>query len=92
MVLSVKKISLKPVMFYSLSENRQLESGLGLTYSHYKYTSSSHDEYEHELNDDIEINLPRSGGESKKDSALGIVASIGVDYNLYRNIHTGAFE
>ncbi|PSV57340.1 AcfA family outer membrane beta-barrel protein [Photobacterium sp. GB-3] len=88
--LSVKQISLKPVVFYSLSENIQLKGGLGLTYSHYKYTSSSHDEYEHVLNDDIEINLPRSGGESKKDSALGIVASVGVDYNLYRNIHIGA--
>ncbi|WP_318420040.1 AcfA family outer membrane beta-barrel protein [Photobacterium leiognathi] len=88
--LSVKQISLKPVMFYSLSENIQFKGGLGLTYSHYKYTSSSHDEYEHVLNDDIEINLPRSGGESKKDSALGIVASIGVDYNLYRNFHIGA--
>lgn len=88
--LSVKQISLKPVMFYSLSENIRLKSGLGLMYSHYEYNSSSHDEYEHRLNDDIEINLPRSGGENKKDSAFGIVASVGVDYNLYRNIHIGA--
>ncbi|WP_318468374.1 AcfA family outer membrane beta-barrel protein [Photobacterium leiognathi] len=88
--LSVKQISLKPVYFYSLSENIQFKSGLGLTYSHYEYNSSSYDEYEHVLNDDIEINLPRSGGESKKDSAFGLVASVGVDYNFYRNIHIGA--
>ncbi|WP_305841972.1 hypothetical protein [Photobacterium leiognathi] len=55
-------------------------------YSHYEYNSSSHDGYEHRLNGDIEINLPRSGGENKKDSAFGV----GADYNLYRNIHIGA--
>ncbi|WP_305816412.1 AcfA family outer membrane beta-barrel protein [Photobacterium leiognathi] len=88
--LSVKQISIKPVMFYSLSEKMQLKSGVGLTYSQYKYVSSSHDEYEHVLNDDIEINQMRTGGEHKKETALGVVVSVGIDYDIYNNIRLGA--
>ncbi|OBU43293.1 peptide ABC transporter permease [Photobacterium phosphoreum] len=88
--INVKQFIVKPVYFYALTEKVQLKAGAGITYTQYDYSSSSQDEYENILNDDLEFNKPRLGGESENNSEFGVIASIGIDYNVYRNINIGA--
>ncbi|MEC6831576.1 AcfA family outer membrane beta-barrel protein [Photobacterium toruni] len=88
--LNANQFIIKPVYFYALTKKLQLKAGAGVTYTQYDYSSSAQDEYEHVLNDDLEYNTPRLGGESNKKSEFGVIASIGIDYNIYRNINIGA--
>ncbi|MCP4954457.1 MAG: porin family protein [Photobacterium aquimaris] len=88
--INVQQFVVKPVYFYALTEKVQLKAGVGIAYTQYDYSSSAQDEYENILNDDIEYSNPRPGGESKNKSEFGVIASIGIDYNVYRNINIGA--
>ncbi|WP_341496019.1 AcfA family outer membrane beta-barrel protein [Photobacterium damselae subsp. damselae] len=88
--LKVSQITLKPVYFYTLTDRVELKTGLGLTYTQYDYRSGSSDEYELITNDDIEHNVNRAGGENKKNNEFGVIASVGVDYRIWQQLHIGA--
>ncbi|OED51469.1 peptide ABC transporter permease [Aliivibrio fischeri] len=88
--LDATQFTFKPVYFYNFNEKLQLKTGLGLTYTQYKYNSSSQDEYENVLNDDIERSVGRSGGESQKDDVWGGIASVGIEYMVIPNLALGA--
>ena len=84
------QFTFKPVYFYNINDKLQLKTGLGLTYTQYKYNSSSQDEYELVSNDDVERTVGRSGGESKKDDVWGGIASVGLEYMVIPNLALGA--
>lgn len=88
--LDASQFTFKPVYFYSINDKLQLKTGLGLTYTQYKYNSSSQDEFENVLNDDIERTVGRPGGESKKDDVWGGIASVGIEYMVIPNLALGA--
>ncbi len=88
--LDASQFIFKPVYFYNINDKIQLKTGLGLTYTQYKYNSSSQDEYENVLNDDIERSVGRSGGESQKDDVWGGIASVGIEYMVIPNLALGA--
>ena len=88
--LDASQFTFKPVYFYNINEKLQLKTGLGLTYTQYKYNSSSQDEFENVLNDDIERTVGRPGGESKKDDVWGGIASVGLEYMVIPNLALGA--
>jgi accessory colonization factor AcfA len=88
--VDAKQLTFKPVYFYSINEKLQLKTGLGLTYTQYKYNSSSHDEFEMILNDDVEHNVARNGGEVRKDNVFGAIASVGLEYKVIQNLAVGA--
>ncbi len=88
--VDAKQLTFKPVYFYSINEKLQLKTGLGLTYTQYKYNSSSHDEFEMILNDDVEHNVARNGGEARKDNVFGAIASVGLEYKVIQNLAVGA--
>ncbi|WP_375321100.1 AcfA family outer membrane beta-barrel protein [Aliivibrio logei] len=89
--LDASQFTFKPVYFYNINEKLQLKTGLGLTYTQYKYNSSSQDEFENILNDDIENTKPRNtGGESQKDDVWGGIASVGIEYMVIPNLALGA--
>lgn len=88
--LDASQFTFKPVYFYNINEKLQLKTGLGLTYTQYKYNSSSQDEFENVLNDDIERTVGRPGGESKKDDVWGGIASVGIEYMVIPNLALGA--
>lgn len=87
--LYAKQLTFKPVYFYNVNERLQLKTGLGLTYTQYEYKSSSHDEFEHMMND-MEYNVSRNGGEVRKDNVFGAMASIGIEYKVIQNLAIGA--
>ncbi|OCH43078.1 AcfA family outer membrane beta-barrel protein [Aliivibrio fischeri] len=88
--VSAKQLTFKPVYFYKINPKLQLKTGLGLTYTQYKYKSSTHSEYEMLVNDDIEYRTPRAGGETQKDNVFGMIASIGLEYNVIDRLFLGA--
>lgn len=88
--LDASQFTFKPVYFYNINDKLQLKTGLGLTYTQYKYNSSSQDEFENVLNDDIERTVGRPGGESKKDDVWGGIASVGLEYMVIPNLALGA--
>lgn len=88
--LDASQFTFKPVYFYNINDKLQLKTGLGLTYTQYKYNSSSQDEYENVLNDDIERTVGRLGGESQKDDVWGGIASVGLEYMVIPNLALGA--
>ncbi|MGF1904005.1 AcfA family outer membrane beta-barrel protein [Aliivibrio salmonicida] len=88
--LDATQLTVKPVYFYNFNDKLQLKTGLGLTYTQYKYNSSSQDEFELITNDDIESTNNRSGGESQKDTVLGGIASVGIEYMVIPNLALGA--
>ena len=88
--LDASQFIFKPVYFYNINDKLQLKTGLGLTYTQYKYNSSSQDEYENVLNDDIERTVGRLGGESQKDDVWGGIASVGLEYMVIPNLALGA--
>lgn len=87
--VTAKQLTFKPVYFYNVNEKLQLKTGLGLTYTQYKYNSSSHDEFEQILNDDVEYNVARDGGEVRSDNVFGAVASVGLEYEVIQNLAIG---
>lgn len=87
--VTAKQLTFKPVYFYNVNEKLQLKTGLGLTYTQYKYNSSSHDEFELILNDDVEHNVARDGGEVRSDNVFGAVASVGLEYEVIQNLAIG---
>ena len=88
--LDATQFTFKPVYFYSINDKLQLKTGLGLTYTQYKYNSSSQDEYELVTNDDVERTVARSGGESQKENVWGAIASVGIEYMVIPNLALGA--
>jgi accessory colonization factor AcfA len=88
--VTAKQLILKPVYFYNLNEKLLLKTGLGLTYTQYKYNSSTHDEYESLTIDDLEYDQPRSGGEASSDNVFGAIASVGIEYKVIQNLAVGA--
>ncbi len=85
-----KQFTFKPVYFYNINPKLQLKTGLGLTYTQYKYKSSTHSEHEMLLNDDVEYRTSRIGGETQKDNVFGAIASIGLEYNVIDRLFLGA--
>ncbi len=87
--LDAKQLTFKPVYFYNVNEKLQLKTGLGLTYTQYEYKSSSYDEFEMMING-MEYNVPRNGGEVRKDNVFGAIASIGIEYKVIQDLAIGA--
>ncbi|MGI2259975.1 AcfA family outer membrane beta-barrel protein [Shewanella sp. GXUN23E] len=80
---------IKPVYFMPLTDSLTLKTGLGLTMTQYHYTSGSADEYEAVANDDIEQTVSRVGGEHRTENAVGGIASVGLNYNVYKGLDLG---
>lgn len=87
--VDAKQLTFKPVYFHNVNERLQFKAGLGLTYTQYEYKSSSHDEFEHIIND-MEYYVPRNGGEVSKDNVFGVIASVGLEYKVIKNLAIGA--
>ena len=88
--LDATQFTFKPVYFYYPFDELQLKIGLGLTYTQYKYNSSSQDEYKSIFDDDVKSTAERLGGESKKDNVFGGTASVGIYYMASPDIAYGA--
>ena len=88
--LTAKQFTLSGAYFHNFSENLQLKGLLGLSSTQYKYTSSSKDELELVINDDIEINEVRPGGETKSEDELGFILGVGLEYMVYKGLSLGA--
>ncbi|ACH66437.1 accessory colonization factor AcfA [Aliivibrio fischeri MJ11] len=87
--LDATQITLKPVYFYNINEKLQLKTGLGLTYTQYKYNSSAYTETENDLTDQETIS-DYVAGDSKSESVFGGIASVGIEYMVIPNLALGA--
>ncbi|PQJ89862.1 AcfA family outer membrane beta-barrel protein [Aliivibrio sifiae] len=87
--LDASQFTFKPVYFYNVNEKLQLKTGLGLTYTQYKFDSSANTEYENDLTDH-EYTTDYVPGNSKSESALGVIASVGIEYMVIPNLALGA--
>ncbi|MCF1428153.1 MAG: AcfA family outer membrane beta-barrel protein [Shewanella sp.] len=81
--------SVKPVYFMPLTDKFTLKAGLGLVLTHYSYHSGSEDEFEAVGNDDLEQTISREGGEHHTENAVGGIASVGLNYNVYKGLDLG---
>lgn len=88
--LTAKQFTLSGAYFHNFSENLQLKGLLGLSSTQYKYTSSSKDELELVINDDIEIYDYRPGGETKSEDEVGFMLGVGLEYMVYKGLSLGA--
>lgn len=77
--MTAKQLIIKPVYFWEFAPAWTLKSGLGLAYSDYEFSGSSHDEIEVGFDEDIEQGR---GSANHNDSAWGITGSVGVEYAL----------
>jgi accessory colonization factor AcfA len=87
--VNAKQLTFKPVYFYNVSEKLQLKTGLGLTYTQYKFDSSANTEYENDLTDH-EYTQDNTAGNSKSESVFGGIASVGIEYMVIPNLALGA--
>lgn len=87
--LDATQVTLKPVYFYNINEKLQLKTGLGLTYTQYKFDSSANTEYENDLTDH-EYTQDNTAGNSKSESVFGGIASVGIEYMVIPNLALGA--
>ncbi|MGR6862256.1 AcfA family outer membrane beta-barrel protein [uncultured Aliivibrio sp.] len=87
--LDASQFTVKPVYFYSINDKLQLKTGLGLTYTQYKYDSSAYTETENDLTD-VETISDYVAGNSKSESAFGVIASVGIEYMVIPNLALGA--
>lgn len=87
--LDASQFTFKPVYFYSVNEKLQLKTGLGLTYTQYKFDSSANTEYENDLTDH-EYTQDYVAGNSKSESVFGGIASVGIEYMVIPNLALGA--
>lgn len=87
--LDATQITLKPVYFYNINEKLQLKTGLGLTYTQYKYNSSAYTETENDVTDQETISN-YAPGDSKSESVFGAIASVGIEYMVIPNLALGA--
>lgn len=89
--LDASQFTFKPVYFYNINERLQLKTGLGLTVTKYNFDSSAYTESENDLTD-MEIIVPGSYvlGASKSETALGGIASVGLEYMVIPNLALGA--
>ncbi|WP_394135195.1 AcfA family outer membrane beta-barrel protein [Aliivibrio fischeri] len=87
--LDATQITLKPVYFYNINEKLQLKTGLGLTYTQYKYNSSAYTETENDVTDQETISNYVTG-DSKSESVFGGIASVGIEYMVIPNLALGA--
>lgn len=87
--LDATQVTLKPVYFYNINEKLQLKTGLGLTYTQYKFDSSANTEYENGLTDH-EYTQDNTAGNSKSESVFGGIASVGIEYMVIPNLALGA--
>ena len=87
--LDATQFTFKPVYFYNINEKVQLKTGLGLTYTQYKFDSSANTEYENDLTDH-EYTTDYVAGDSKSESVFGGIASVGIEYMVIPNLALGA--
>ncbi|GLR74810.1 AcfA family outer membrane beta-barrel protein [Aliivibrio sifiae] len=87
--LDAAQFTFKPVYFYNFNEKLQLKTGLGLTYTQYKYDSSAYTETENDLTDQESIS-DHEHGASKSESVFGAIASVGVEYMVMPSLALGA--
>ncbi|WP_063659422.1 AcfA family outer membrane beta-barrel protein [Aliivibrio fischeri] len=87
--LDATQFTFKPVYFYNINEKVQLKTGLGLTYTQYKFDSSANTEYENDLTDH-EFTQDYVAGDSKSESVFGGIASVGIEYMVIPNLALGA--
>lgn len=87
--LDASQFTVKPVYFYSINDKVQLKTGLGLTYTQYKYDSSAYTETENDLTD-VETISDYVAGDSKSENAFGVIASVGIEYMVIPNLALGA--
>lgn len=80
---------LKPVYFMPLNDKLTLKTGLGLTMTQYSYNAGSGDEFEAVANDDLEQTISRVGGAHHTENAVGGIASVGLNYNVYKGLDLG---
>lgn len=81
---------LKTCLFLCVDRSSRTKDWPWSTYTQYDYRSGSSDEYELITNDDIEHNVNRASGENKKNNEFGVIASVGVDYRIWQQLHIGA--
>ncbi|GGK34642.1 MULTISPECIES: AcfA family outer membrane beta-barrel protein [Aliivibrio] len=87
--LDATQFTFKPVYFYNINDKVQLKTGLGLTYTQYKFDSSANTEYENDLTDH-EYTTDYVAGDSKSESVFGGIASVGIEYMVIPNLALGA--
>ncbi|RYU65161.1 porin family protein [Aliivibrio finisterrensis] len=89
--LDASQFTFKPVYFYNINERLQLKTGLGLTVTKYNFDSSAYTESENDLTD-IDVIVPGSyvPGASTSETALGGIASVGLEYMVIPNLALGA--
>ncbi len=79
----------KPVYFMPLNDKLTLKTGLGLVLTQYSYHAGSEDEFEAVTNDDLEQTITRAGGAHHTENAVGGIASVGLNYNVYKGLDLG---
>lgn len=84
--LTARQLLIKPVYFWEFAPAWTLKSGLGLSYSDYDFSGSSHDEIEIGYDEDIEQGR---GSVGYDDTAWGITGSLAVDYAINANWTVG---
>ncbi|MUK71137.1 AcfA family outer membrane beta-barrel protein [Aliivibrio fischeri] len=87
--LDATQFTFKPVYFYNINDKVQLKTGLGLTYTQYKFDSSANTEYENDLTDH-EFTQDYVAGDSKSESVFGGIVSVGIEYMVIPNLALGA--
>ncbi|MDD9154906.1 AcfA family outer membrane beta-barrel protein [Aliivibrio sp. S4TY2] len=89
--LDATQFTFKPVYFYHINEKLQLKTGLGLTITKYNFDSSAYTEYENDLTDHEYVEKGSyTPGASKSETALGGIASVGIEYMVIPNLALGA--
>ena len=87
--LGATQLTFKPVYFYNIDDRLQLKTGLGVTYTQYKYNASRYTEVENNLTDQESISDYEHGA-SKSEGAFGAIASVGIEYIVIQNLALGA--
>lgn len=84
--MTAKQLIIKPVYFWEFAPAWTLKSGLGLSYSDYDFSGSSHDEIEIGFDEDVEQGRGSAGS---TEQAWGITGSVAVDYAINENWAVG---
>lgn len=90
--IKAKRLEIKPVYFFDINEKFSVKAGAGLAYTKYDISGYSYQETDYELAD-FDTYRPIAGvinPGSRTKNEVGIVASLGLNLNVWQGITLGA--
>lgn len=88
--MKARQFAVKPAYFFDVNDKLTVKGTAGITYTQYEISGHHFDEYESIIDDGPEYDQTVETVATVKDNAVGMIAGIAADYQLYQGLHVGA--